>query len=286
MMEKHDDSAYPRVMLLGARLVASIAAACCVAGVAGATASACSEFSADEGDADDASVEAAFPRVEASADATGDSADAASVDAAFVCPAGAFLCDDFERSSLIGSWGSFVGDNNPAVTSSKLTLDTAFATSPTRSLRANPVAYTQAALTKGVVGVNRIEISFSLRAAAASTAQVQIVTVEFEPDVGYVQLALKDGQLAFIEQLRPPDAGPEYFMLENAAEAPIGKFRRYTFTVDRANKVATLVHGTSTATRQLVKGQAEMSRLSIGTVFTSADAPPHWFDDVVVLTSQ
>jgi hypothetical protein len=112
-----------------------------------------------------------------------------------------------------------------------------------------------------------------------------VVTVQFETDAGFVHLILKDGGLVLSEQLRPTDGGTEYFLAENVATAPEGAFQRYTFVVDYAKKFYSLKHGTTVTQKDLVLSQQPMSRLFVGTVFSSSDSNPHWIDDVVVLTS-
>jgi hypothetical protein len=266
-------------MHLTARLAVSLAALVCVgAGLAAG----CSGFSAQDGPPDasgDSPVASDATVGDAPADATTTEANVA-----FVCPAGALLCDDFERNTLLGSWGGFVGDNDAAAEASTLTIDTEFSTSPTRSLKTVPRGITQAALTKELTGFNRVEVSFSLRTEAMSTTQVHILGVELDPGIGFVQLLLKDGQLMLLEQLRPLDGG-EYYSPENAGMAPVGAFERYTFVVDRSAKTFSLAHGGMVSPRVLTQAHGPMTRLYIGDFFTSGNSTPHWIDDVVVVAS-
>jgi hypothetical protein len=270
-------------MHLHARLVLSIAALGCVGAGLGAG---CGGFSTDDGAAPDAAVDSpVIPQEAAVADAATDAR--APLDAALVCPTGALLCDDFERATLLGTWSAFVGDNDAAAEASTLAIDTEFASSPTRSLKSTPKSITQAALAKILSNVNRVEISFSLRTQIASPEQVHLITVQFDQDVGFAQVLLKDGQLILLEQLRPPaDSGTEVFLPENAGPAPIGTFARYTFIVDRTTKQLSLEpQGGLGLKKLLTQPQGPMTSLLLGTAFTSGDSAPYWIDDVVVLAT-
>jgi hypothetical protein len=262
-----------------ARLALSLATLACTGA---ALVAGCGGFTGDEAQPD-AAVDAPPLPDSPVVDAPVDTAPGV-LDATVACPPGALLCDDFERGTLLGQWGAFVGPD-AADEASTLSLDTAFSASPTRSLKAIPIAGSQAALTKALSGVGRIEIGFSLRTEAASAAQVHVLTVQFDPDVGFAQVLLKEGQLLLLEQLRPLDGGTEYFSPENAATAPVAAFERFTFVVDYNTKKFSLAHGAFVSERPLTQAHGPMTRLFLGNVFTSATSTPHWIDDVVVLTS-
>lgn len=270
-------------MRFDARLALSVAVfACAGAGIAAG----CGGFSADDSSTLDA---AADSPVVAPDGATGDaSSDAAApLDAAFVCPPGALLCDDFERTTLLGTWSSFAGDNDAAADAATLAIDTEFSTSPTRSLKSTPRGVSQAALVKLLPNVNRVEVTFSLRMQTASPAQVHVLTVQFDAGVGFAQVYAVDGQIYLLEQLRPPgDSGQEVYLPENVGPAPIGTFARYTFIVDRAKKELSLTQaGTTGLHKALTTAQGPTTGLLLGTAFASGTSTPHWIDDVVVVAT-
>jgi hypothetical protein len=62
-------------------------------------------------------------------------------------------------------------------------------------------------------------------------------------------------------------------------------FQRYTFVVDRTKKTFALEHDMTVSQRDLLLSQAPITKLLIGTVFTTDDSTAHWIDDVVVVAS-
>jgi hypothetical protein len=207
------------------------------------------------------------------------------VDAALVCPPGAILCDDFERTELLGTWGAFAGDNDASVDASKLRIDSEFFVSPTRSLRADPLGISGATLSKPLASPQRVDVSFWLRTEASSPNTIIIASIEFASNVGYAHVVLHNGGLELVEQLKSTDGGVDYYSALNEASAPEGRFEPFTFTVDRTAGTFALTHGGITSTRPLTQAHAPTSKLAIGTVFTTENANPYWIDDVVVTTT-
>ncbi len=221
-----------------------------------------------------------------SGEAGGDAGRLADADADS-CPPGAILCDDFERATLVGPWGGYTGEPDAASGSSSATIDTAAFSSEHRSLRSDPRdAASSAALTTLLPLVDRVDVTFSLRTEAATSASVHILAVETKKEAGYVQLILQNGGLHLVEQLRYADGG-EYYELQRVTDAPVGAFARFTLRVDRRNARFALFaeDGAEIGARPLVQDHEPISKVYLGTVFTSGPSGPHWFDDVIVTTT-
>jgi hypothetical protein len=243
----------------------------------------CDSFESNgEDTANEAGAEVSIdPFVEAGTDAPSVDADAG------FCPPNAFLCDDFERETLLGPWGTNTGDPDAAADASQLAIDTAHYTSPSRSLRSDPRSGVGAALAKLLPSPASVDVSFSLRVEANTPAAVYLMTVELTTNDGYVQIILQNGELQLLEQLRSADGG-EYYLPERATDAPIGKFARYTLRVDRASNSFVLLAegGKELSRRTLVQPHGSISRLYVGATYNSAESSSHWIDDVVVTTTK
>lgn len=200
--------------------------------------------------------------------------------APLACPLGALLCDDFERADLLegGKW-------RVSGALARLALDETVASSPTRSLRAEPVAGSGGALQFELAGysLDAVEIAFSLRTDSSDGDFAQVIVVELEADKSFVVAEIRGDSLHLVEQFAVSDGGLVYDT-RSVARLPLGKFERYRLRVDLRQKTASLgvASATSSTPRPLLHAHPGITSVLVGASFGGTRRAPHWVDDVVV----
>lgn len=200
--------------------------------------------------------------------------------APLTCPLGALLCDDFERADLLegGKW-------RVSGALARLALDETVASSPTRSLRADPVEGSGGALRFELAGfaLDTVEVAFSLRTDSSDGDFAQVIVIELEADKSFVVAEIRGDSLALVERFPVSDGGLVYDTAP-VVRLPIRSFERYRLRVDLRQKTASLgvASGTSSAPRPLLHVSPGITSVLVGASFGGTRRAPHWVDDVVV----
>lgn len=242
-----------------------LASACASGALAGL--GACDAFDGDATSVPDAAAPSdGGPPVEAGAPLT--------------CPLGALLCDDFERADLLegGKW-------RVSGALARLALDETVASSPTRSLRAEPVAGSGGALQFELAGysLDALEIAFSLRTDATAGDFTQVVVVELDPGKSFAVAEIRGDHLHLAEQFPVADGGLVYDT-RPVAPLALNAFERYRLRIDLRQKTFSLATATAVvaAPRPLLHTHPGFTRVLVGAPFGGSRLAPHWVDDVVV----
>ena len=199
---------------------------------------------------------------------------------------GALLCDDFERSEVLGPWSALSASTGGGM----LSIDDATATSPRRSLR----ALLPATLESGQVlrhdipdATTFLEISFSMRfdelpgkANPTAADDVQVVALHTASGTSPVFLLASTEYGVRLAQQADND-----FRSVPVGRPPLGVFVRYAIRFDLSTATATATMGTSAPVSQTVEVPFDGPKtISLGNVYAGPQETPRnvWFDDVVL----
>lgn len=200
---------------------------------------------------------------------------------------GAALCDEFERSDVLGPWSELTAPSGGG----SLSIEDSVSASHNRSLRVFlPAAPTSGQALRYVVPsmTRHVEMSFLMRFDALPGKQGSV-----------------DGDDAQLVALQASDGASNLFLMASAqygvrlaeqgttfrsvplGTPPLGVFVRYVLTIDLAGAPpsATATMGTSTPVAQkLTLSFAGPKTMSLGNLYAGPQEAPRnvWFDDVVL----